>query len=72
MKAKDKKVIRTRKWIVEFIEYEDGSAVMNRHNDGFKTFELLGLIEEIRDDVIQRMRGNIKPHQVNRTSIKNK
>ena len=47
---KEKTVIRKRTWTIEFIEYSDGSAVMHRTNDGFKAFELLGLVEEARED----------------------
>ena len=66
---KEKTVIRKRTWTIEFIEYSDGSAVMHRTNGGFKAFELLGLVEEAREDIIQQVRGNIKPHVTKRNVI---
>jgi len=42
---------------------------MHRTNDGFKAFELLGLVEEAREDILMQVKGHIKPHVTKRNVI---
>ena len=62
----DKKVIKKRKWIVEHIMYDDGTTQLSRKNDGFNSFELMGLLELSKDDIINQIKGNVKPDVVKR------
>ena len=48
------KPIKTIKsYHITIIEYEDGSTSMHRENTGFISFELIGLIEFIKDEMIK-------------------
>ena len=62
----NKKVITKRKWIVEHIMYDDGTTQLSRTNDGFNSFELMGLLELSKDDIINQIKGNVKPDVVKR------
>ena len=44
----------------------------NSTSDGFTAFEILGLLEYKRDDIIRQMRDEIKPVKVVRTLIVDK
>jgi hypothetical protein len=61
-----KKVITLRKWIVEHIIYNDGTTELKRTNDGFNSFELMGLLELSKDDIINQIKGNVKPDIIKR------
>lgn len=45
-------------------ETDEVSLNITKTNDGFTPFELLGLIEWLRDDLIKQMGGMIKPDKV--------
>lgn len=42
---------------------------MESENDGFSSFELLGLIEYKRDDIARQIRGEIEPDTVSRKCV---
>jgi len=42
----------------------DGTWRITRRNIGFNVHELLGLMEESQLDIIERVRGNVKPDVV--------
>jgi hypothetical protein len=65
----DKKVKRIKTWTYKVTEYDDNTSLLERTNEGFNAHELLGLIEETKDDIIQQMRGNIKPDSIKRNFI---
>ena len=67
----EKEIIRKKTWTVELVEYSDGTSKMNREVNGFSGFELLGLIEDMKSDIIEQLRGRIKPTVIERTVIKN-
>ena len=67
----EKEIIRKRTWTVELVEYSDGTSKMNREVNGFLGFELLGLLEDMKSDIIEQLRGRIKPTVIERTVIKN-
>lgn len=70
-KEEKKEIIRKRTWTVEVIEYSDGTSKMSRVVNGFLGFELLGLLEDMKSDIIEQLRGRIKPTVTERTVIKN-
>jgi len=61
-----KKVITKREWIVEHIIYNDGTTELKRTNDGFNSLELMGLLELSKDDIINQIKGNVKPDIIKR------
>jgi hypothetical protein len=66
-----KKVLKRKIYTLEVIEYADGSSTMNRTNDGFHGVELMGQLEIIQFEILQQMKGLIKPPtKVNRKVIK--
>jgi len=67
-----KEVLKKKVYTIEIIEYVDGSATMNRINDGFTAVELMGQLEIIQFEILEQMKGLIKPpSKVNRKVIKN-
>lgn len=43
---------------------------MERINDGFSPYEILGILEEAQQDILDQIRGNVKPDIIKRTVIK--
>ena len=64
-----KDIIKKRKWIVEHITYTDGTTQLKRSNEGFNPFELMGILELSKDDIIQQIKGAVKPDVVKRKVI---
>ena len=60
--------MKKKTYIITF-EKINGKSVMNRTNDGFTAVELLGVIELTRVEIIDQMRGMIKPDIIKRTVI---
>jgi D-Tyr-tRNAtyr deacylase len=69
MTKKDKKVEKIQKYIIEVIIYEDGSTRMNRTCDGFNALELLGVLEFTQIEIMEQIKGRIKPDLVKRTVL---
>ena len=67
--SEDKKIIKESTWVVKYITYDDGTTTLNRVNDGFNPFELLGMLEISKDDIIQQIKGQIKPDIIKRKVI---
>ena len=40
------------------LEEKDGSTTMTRRNDGFKAFELLGLLQLAQQDILNQIKDN--------------
>lgn len=68
----EKKVKSTKTWTVSWTIYEDGSTSLDRTNDGFTFLELLGVLNISNDDVIQQIKGNVKPDIITRQVITDK
>ena len=68
--SNNKQIISKRKWIVEFITYDDQSTELKRTCEGFNAFELMGVLELSKDDIINQIKGNIKPDIIKRKVIK--
>lgn len=65
-----KKVESKKTWTVTWTVYEDGSSSLDRTNNGFTWLELLGVLNISNDDVIQQIKGNVKPDVITRQIIK--
>ncbi len=62
--AKKKKVIKIKTWEFKWEEYSDGSSTLTRTNDGFNLFELAGLAEIAQQELIEQLKGNLKPTRI--------
>jgi hypothetical protein len=60
-----------KKYSIEIIESDKGYS-MNRTVEGFTALELMGVLEFIQLEIIEQMKGAIKPTEINRTVIINK
>jgi hypothetical protein len=68
--AKKKEILKKKVYTVEVIEYTDGSVDMNRTNDGFHAMDLLAHLEFIKSEVVDQIKGVIKPTKITRKVIK--
>jgi hypothetical protein len=66
-----KEIIKKRTYTIEQITYIDGNTELKRVNDGFNALELMGLLELSKDDIIDQIKGVVKPDVVKRKVIKN-
>lgn len=67
---KEKKIKSVKTWTITYIEYEDNTTYLGRINDGFSSLEILGIITLSIDDIMQQIKGIIKPDIISRTIIK--
>jgi len=61
-----------KKYILQVIDNGDNGdkvTVMSL-NDGFTAYEVLGLLDMKREDVIDQIKGNIKPDIIKREFVK--
>ena len=63
-------IVHTAKWTIEMNRYEDGSSSMNRINDGFSIFEMMGIVEFLKHDILDQYVGVTKPDEVTRSWVK--
>ena len=50
-----KKFLRKKKkYTIEIVEYMDGSSTLNRRNSGFNLYELLGLVDHLKEDLLRQ------------------
>lgn len=66
----EKKPIEVKKWHIEITTFDDGSTEMMRTNDGFNPIELLGLLSFAHQDIVNQIKGEIKPDVIKRNVIK--
>ena len=64
-----KQVISKKVYTIEVIEYSDETCTMNRVNDGFNPMELLGQLEFIQIDIIDKLKELKSPPRVKRKVI---
>jgi len=57
---------KVKKWSIEVIETDEGYE-MNREGEGFTALELMGILEFVQIEIMEQMRGNIKPTIIKRT-----
>lgn len=67
---KNKKPV-TKKWAVELTDNGD-FVTLNRTNEGFTAYELLGILTQAKEDILKQMAGEIKPDIINRKVIEDK
>ena len=67
---KNKKPI-TKKWVIELISNGD-FVTLNRTNEGFTAYELLGILTQAKEDILKQIAGEIKPNIINRKIIEDK
>ena len=69
-KKEPRKVKSTQRYTFEVIRYEDGGAVMSRHNDGFSVMELLGMTSVINNHIHDVFKDALGPvDKVNISSV---
>jgi hypothetical protein len=59
---------KVKKYQIILTESDKGYSI-DRINDGFNVFELMGLLEHTQIEIMQQMAGKIKPTRVKRTVI---
>ena len=58
------------KYTIEAYKDEDGQGVVERTNEGFNAFELLGHLMVVQDDILDQIKGLVKPDIVKRKVVK--
>ena len=68
MSNEEKKLTHRQFYTIEVLHFDNGESIMNRDNDGFSVFELLGITEMVRFDLMALLREDIGPKisEVNR------
>lgn len=61
-------IVRKATYTIEYIVREKGTT-LNRKADGFNPFELLGLLDLTRGEIIAQMQGKIKPDIIKREVV---
>lgn len=56
-----KEVLKVKIWTIKLTEYSDGSSILERTNDGFRSHELLGLTEQMKQEILKQIQGKMKP-----------
>lgn len=65
----DKTIKRVKTWTFIVREFSDGTSELERISEGFFPYELLGLIEHTKQDLLKQLNGEIKPTRVKRKVI---
>lgn len=60
---------RKSTYIIEFTIDRDGNSILRRVADGFNAFEILGLFDIARNEIIKQIEGEIKPDIIKREVI---
>jgi len=63
-------VVEEKRWSIRGIRHADGSTFHRRDNSGFTIYELLGIVEHIRVDLLDQVTGRMKPDITVRTAVK--
>lgn len=66
---KNKKIRHKDTYTVERITYSDGSSQLTRTCDGFNPIELLGVLELAQLEIVDQIKGAIKPDIIKRKVI---
>lgn len=64
-----KEVLKVKIWTIKLTEYSDGSSILERTNDGFRSHELLGLTEQMKQEILKQIQGKMKPTVIKRKII---
>lgn len=60
---------RIRSYTIKFEKNDAGLLSINKKNDGFNPIELLGLLSWAYEDILEQMKGNVKPDIVKREYV---
>ena len=66
----EKKIKEVKTYTVKLTVYKDNTSMLERDNTGYLPHEILGLLEISRFDVMEQIKGNIKPDYIERKVIK--
>jgi hypothetical protein len=62
MAKKKKVVVEEKLYTIKYTKYHDGSSEVERKNDGFNPFELIGYMEQVQIEILQQLKGVITPN----------
>ena len=62
-------VVRTAEYVIKYEFLTDKSVNVTRENKGFNAIELLGILESIQQDILNQMKGIVKPTTIKRNII---
>lgn len=62
MTKKKKVVVEERLYTIKYTKYDDGSSEVERTNDGFNPFELIGYMEQVQIEILQQLKGVLTPN----------
>ena len=66
---KESAVVRKATYSIEYTVKADGTSALHRKADGFNPFELLGLLDLTRGEIIEQIYGKIKPDVIKREVV---
>jgi hypothetical protein len=66
---RDNKVITTKRYTIVEETLTDGTKSMQRINDGFTAFELLGMFAFINDEILMQVKGIMTPNTVRKEVV---
>lgn len=67
-KEKKEVILREASYTVKWIDYPDGNKVI-RINDGFSWIELLGILDLIRSEILEQVKGTVHPKIIERNVV---
>lgn len=59
-----------KKYVFNVEEQENGKLRFSSTNNGFSGFEVLGILERKKQDILDQLSGKIKPETIERKIIK--
>ncbi len=62
MAKKKKVVVEEKLYTIKYTKYDDGTSMVERKNDGFNPFELIGYMEQVQIEILQQLKGVIAPN----------
>ena len=62
MAKKKKVVIEERLYTIKYTKYDDGSSEVERTNEGFNPFELIGYMEQVQIEILLQLKCVLTPN----------
>ena len=69
IKNQEKTYIKKSTYLIDYTVDKEGKSTIHRMADGFNAFELLGVLEIARSEIIKQISGEIKPDFIKRDVI---
>lgn len=66
----DVTIVRKGIYTINWIEYADGNCSMERRCEGIAAYELLGMLALTQQEIIDQIKGRIRPNFVKREVVK--